>query len=71
MFCGVVRLIIFPFSIFLWRFWAFLDKSDKGNDQQQKQKKGTYLPHLVAICQIHAAFSFLFLRRPLYPVRGT
>jgi hypothetical protein len=25
-----------------------------------KKKKGTYLPHLVAICQMYAAFSFQF-----------
>jgi hypothetical protein len=27
---------------------------------KKKKKKGTYLPHLVAICQIHAAFNSLF-----------
>jgi hypothetical protein len=30
-----------------------------------KKKKSTYLPHLVAICQIYGGFNFIFLGRPL------
>jgi hypothetical protein len=33
--------------------------------EKKKREKGTYLPHLVAICQIYVAFKKLFLRRPL------
>jgi hypothetical protein len=43
-----------------------LRNARKRHKIKQKIKEGTYLPHLVAICQIHAAwrlvpFSFLFI----------
>jgi hypothetical protein len=37
----------------------------------KKEEKGTYLPHLVTICQIHVAFIFLLLWRPLERVSVT
>jgi hypothetical protein len=37
----------------------------KKSHTKKEKKKGTYLPHLVAICQIYVAFNFYFVRRPL------
>jgi hypothetical protein len=40
-------------------------KRHKRKSQKKlKKRKGTYLPHLVAICQIYVAFNFLFLDAP-------
>jgi hypothetical protein len=40
-------------------------KCHKKNLPKKFKKRGTYLPHLVAICQIYVAFKNNFLRRPL------
>jgi hypothetical protein len=48
-----------------------LRNAQKRHKQISKiKKKITYLPHLVAICQIYVAFKFLFLRRPLLIGKG-
>jgi hypothetical protein len=34
------------------------------------KEEGTYLPHLVAICQIYGAFNLFILQRPLRQLRA-
>jgi hypothetical protein len=40
-------------------------KRHKTNLKIKKKKKPTYLPHLVAICQIYGGFNLIFLGHPL------
>jgi hypothetical protein len=54
-FCGVFELPLMRNA----------QKGHKRKSQKKIGKKSTYLPHLVAICQIYVAFSFLFIWRPL------
>jgi hypothetical protein len=39
-------------------------KRHKKKSQKLKTKEGTYLPHLVAICQIYVGFNFFFFGAP-------
>ena len=55
----------FPKFFFNGVFELPLLRNAQKRHKKNKNKIGTYLPHLVAICQIYVAFNFFSLGRPL------
>jgi hypothetical protein len=66
-----VFVIDFPQKVFYGVFELPLLRNAKNAIKKlkklKKKQKGTYLPDLLAICQIYPRFIFFFLRRPSVP----